>query len=211
MTKFKHRIWLLGSFWIPLALACGAARAQVSEEPGITPGGNAIVAQDYVIGPGDSLEIFVWRNEELSATVPVRPDGKISTPLVEDVVAVGKTPSQLAREIESVLAKYIRAPKVNVIVANALGASSQVRVVGQAVNPRALPYRDGLTVLDVVIGVGGLSEFAAGNRAKLVRKSADGRQESIEVRLEDLLEDGDMSQNVAVQPGDVLIIPESRF
>jgi len=211
MTKFKHRIWLLGSLWIPLALVCGAARTQVPEEPGITPGGTETTARDYVIGPGDSLQIFVWRNEELSANVAVRPDGKISTPLVEDVVAVGKTPSQLAREIETILAVYIRAPKVNVIVATALSASSQVRVVGQAVSPRAMPYREGLTVLDVVIDAGGLSEFAAGNRAKLVRKGADGSHENIKVRLEDLLEDGDMSQNLAVQPGDVLIIPESRF
>ncbi|MDP9198331.1 MAG: polysaccharide export protein [Pseudomonadota bacterium] len=168
-------------------------------------------AQDYVIGPGDSLQIFVWRNAELSTTVPVRPDGKISTPLVEDVVAVGKTPSQLARDIEVILTEYIRSPKVNVIVATALSASSQIRVVGQAANPRALPYRDGLTVLDVIIDVGGLGEFAAGNRAKLVRRNADGSHENIKVRLEDLLEDGDMSQNLAVQPGDVLIIPESRF
>lgn len=211
MTNFNHRIWLLATLVMPLALACDAARSQVSEEPGNTPGGSAIAGQDYVIGPGDSLEIFVWRNEELSTTVPVRPDGKISTPLVEDVVAVGKTPSQLAREIETILGEYIRAPQVNVIVATALSASSQVRVVGQAVNPRAMPYRAGLTVLDVVIDAGGLSEFAAGNRAKLVRTGADGSHENIKVRLEDLLEDGDMSQNLAVQPGDVLIIPESRF
>ena len=205
------RVWLVGSLWVPMALVCGAAGSQIVVEPGNTPVGAETTQHDYVIGPGDSLEIFVWRNEELSATVPVRPDGKVSTPLVEDVVAVGKTPSQLAREIETILAEYIRAPKVNVIVASALGASSQVRVVGQAVNPRALPYREGLTILDVVIDAGGLSEFAAGNRAKLVRRRADGSHENIKVRLEDLLEDGDMSQNLAVQPGDVLIIPESRF
>ncbi len=208
---FKRRIWLLAALLLPLGLACSVASPQTGGEQPAAAGGTAAVNKDYVIGPGDSLQIFVWRNVELSATVPVRPDGKISTPLVEDMVAVGKTPSQLARNMESVLAEYIRSPQVNVIVATALSATSQVRVVGQAVNPRAIPYREGLTVLDVVIEVGGLGEFAAGNRAKIVRKAADGRQKDIKVRLEDLLEDGDMSQNVAVQPGDVLIIPESRF
>jgi polysaccharide export outer membrane protein len=191
-----------------VSLSAGSQQAD-EQEPVSGPG--ASVGQDYVIGPGDSLQIFVWRNDELSATVPVRPDGKISTPLVEDVVAVGKTPSQLARHIETILSEFIRTPKVNVIVATALSASSQVRVVGQAMNPRAIPYRDGLTILDVVIDAGGLGEFAAGNRAKLVRKNADGTHENIKVRLEDLLEDGDMSQNLPVQPGDVLIIPESRL
>ena len=211
VREVNHRIWLLVALLIPLVLGSAAAMPQVTEEATTIPDGTAVTAQDYVIGPGDSLQIFVWRNAELSATVPVRPDGKISTPLVEDMVAVGKTPSQLARDMEAILGEYIRSPKVNVIVATALSTTSQVRVVGQAVNPRALPYRDGLTVLDVVIDVGGLSEFAAGNRAKIVRMTADGRQQDIKVRLEDLLEDGDMSQNLAVQPGDVLIIPESRF
>lgn len=202
---------LIRACLMPLLLFGGLAGAQQAPEPAGTAAGTPAATQDYVIGPGDALQVFVWRNEELSVTVPVRPDGKISTPLVEDMVAVGKTPSQLARDIELVLGEYIRSPKVNVIVATALSATSQVRVVGQAVNPRALPYREGLTVLDVVIDVGGLSEFAAGNRAKIVRKTADGRQQDIKVRLEDLLEDGDLSQNLAVQPGDVLIIPESRF
>jgi polysaccharide export outer membrane protein len=200
---------LLASCAAVLALTGASARAQ--DEPGARQVPEYAQSQDYVIGPGDTLEIFVWRNQELSTKVPVRPDGKISTPLAEDVVAVGKTPSQLAREIETILAEYIRAPKVNVIVATALSATSQVRVVGQAVSPKALPYREGLTILDVVIDAGGLNEFAAGNRAKLIRKGADGRQETIKVRLADLLEDGDMSQNLPVLPGDVLIIPESKF
>jgi polysaccharide export outer membrane protein len=200
-----------GAAVLLLGLASWSAGSQQTDAQELAPKSGATVARDYVIGPGDSLQIFVWRNEELSATVPVRPDGKISTPLVEDVVAVGKTPSQLARHIESILAEFIRTPKVNVIVATALSASSQVRVVGQAMNPMAIPYRDGLTILDVVIDAGGLGEFAAGNRAKLVRKRADGSHQNLKVRLEDLLEDGDMSQNLAVQPGDVLIIPESRF
>ena len=195
-----------------LALA-GLTSALAQQAAEFSPGAGQedTRAHDYVIGPGDTLEIFVWRNEELSATVPVRPDGKVSTPLAEDVVAVGKTPSQLARDIEAVLAEYIRSPKVNILVSTALSAASQIRVVGQVVNPKAMPYRDGLTVLDVLIEVGGLGEFAAGNRAKLVRKNADGTQSNIRVKLENLMEDGDMSQNLPVQPGDVLIIPESRF
>jgi polysaccharide export outer membrane protein len=168
-------------------------------------------ASEYVIGPGDSLDIFVWRNQELSSRIPVRPDGRISTPLVEDMVAIGKTPTQLARDIESVLSQYVRTPKVNVIVTSAASANSQVRVVGQAVTPRALPYRDGLTVMDVVIAVGGLSEYAAGNRAKIVRNNPAGKPSEIKVRLRDLLDKGDMRQNLPMQAGDVLVIPESRF
>src|SRR6185295_18473513 len=166
---------------------------------------------EYLIGPGDSLQIFVWRNPELSALVPVRPDGKISTPLIEDMVAVGKTPSQLARDIEKGLEKYIRTPQVNVIVATPRSANSQVRVVGQATNPKAVPYRDGITVLDVVIEVGGLAQFAAGNRAKIVRMGPGGTTTELKVRLDDLINKGDLSQNIALQPGDVLIIPESRL
>jgi polysaccharide export outer membrane protein len=210
-TGLKLKWIAAGASWVLMGLVSFSAGSQQADGQEPVPGPGATVPQDYVIGPGDTLQIFVWRNDELSATVPVRPDGKISTPLVEDVVAVGKTPSQLARHIETILAEFIRTPKVNVIVATALSASSQVRVVGQAMNPRAIPYRDGLTILDVVIDAGGLGEFAAGNRAKLVRKNPDGTHENIKVRLEDLLEDGDMSQNLAVQPGDVLIIPESRF
>jgi polysaccharide biosynthesis/export protein len=166
---------------------------------------------DYLIGPGDSLQIFVWRNPELSTLVPVRPDGKISTPLIEDMVAVGKSPSQLARDIEKGLEKYIRTPQVNVIVATPRSANSQVRVVGQASNPRAVPYREGMSVLDVVIEVGGLAQFAAGNRAKIVRMAPGGATTELRVRLDDLINKGDLSQNIALRPGDVLIIPESRL
>jgi polysaccharide biosynthesis/export protein len=168
-------------------------------------------ASDYIIGPGDKLDVFVWRNPDLSTQIPVRPDGKISTPLVEDMVAVGKTPSRLARDIETVLTEFIKTPKVNVIVTEAASANSQVRVVGQAVTPRAIPYREGLTVMDVVIAVGGLSEFAAGNRAKIVRANPQGKPQEKRVRLQDLLEKGDLRQNLAMQPGDVLVIPESRL
>jgi polysaccharide export outer membrane protein len=168
-------------------------------------------SSDYIIGPGDTLDVFVWRNQELSTRIPVRPDGRVSTPLVEDMVAVGKTPSQLARDMEKVLSEFIRSPKVNIIVTEAASTNSQVRVVGQAVRPRAMPYREGLTVLDAVIEVGGLSEFAAGNRAKLVRKEADGKTVEKRVRLRDLIEKGDMGQNLSMKPGDVLVIPETRF
>ncbi len=169
-------------------------------------------APQYLIGPGDNLQVFVWRNPEISVTVPVRPDGKISTPLVEDMAAVGKTPTQLARDVEKVLAKYIRTPVVTVIVTTFVGTfGEQIRVVGQAAQPRALAYRDRLTLLDVMIEVGGLGEFAAGNRAKLVRRTTGGEQTVYRVRLEDLLKKGDISANVPMRPGDIVIIPESRF
>ena len=198
-----------------LVVACvllGAGLGAAAAEPEqATPPPSSESTSDYIIGPGDTIDVFVWRNQELSTRVPVRPDGRVSTPLVEDMVAVGKTPSQLARDMEKVLAEFIRSPKVNIIVTEAASANSQVRVVGQAVRPRAMPNREGLTVLDAVIEVGGLSEFAAGNRAKLVRKEADGRTSEKRVRLRDLMEKGDMKQNLAMRPGDVLIIPETRF
>ncbi len=180
----------------------------------VAGGGAALAAEEapfYLIGPGDSLNIFVWRNPDLSTSVPVRPDGRITIPLVEDLPASGKTPSQLARDIERELAKYVKDPMVTVMVTGFVGPySQQVRVVGEAAQPQALPYRANMTVLDVMIAVGGLTEFAAGNRARLVR-TVEGRQEIIELRLDDLLKDGDISANVAMMPGDTLIIPESWF
>lgn len=170
----------------------------------------SVVGSEYIIGPGDSLQIFVWRNAELSATVPVRPDGKISTPLVEDMIAVGKTPSKLARDIEAVLADYIRTPQVNVIVTNAVSTFSQVRVLGQVITPQAVPYREGMTVLDAILAVGGLGEFAAGNRGKIVRV-VEGKKQEIKVRISDLVNKGDVSQNLPLNPGDVLVVPESRL
>jgi polysaccharide export outer membrane protein len=164
----------------------------------------------YRIGPGDTLQVFVWRNPDLSVTVPVRPDGKISTPLVENMVAVGKTPPQLARDMETVLGEYVRSPKVNIIVTNAVSTFSQVKVVGQVKTPQSVAYHEGQTVLDVVLAVGGLTEFAAGNRAKIERVSG-GKQTEIKVRLGDLVNKGDMKQNIPLQPGDVLVVPESRF
>jgi polysaccharide biosynthesis/export protein len=170
----------------------------------------AAVSPDYRIGPGDTLKVSVFQNDELTATLPVRPDGKISTPLVEDMVAVGKTPSQLARDIEKSLAEYIKAPKVSVVVTIALSVYSQVKVIGQVKIPQSLPYRDGMTVLDAVLAVGGLSQFAAGNRARLVR-AENGKQSEIKIKLDALLNEGDMKQNLALRPGDVLVVPETRF
>lgn len=166
---------------------------------------------DYQIGPGDSLNVFVWRQPELSTVIPVRPDGRISTPLVEDMRAVGKTPTELARDIEEVLSEYIRTPQVTVIVQSFVGTfNAQIRVLGQVTNPGPVRYMDRMTLLDVVLAAGGLTQFAAGNRSKLVR-NIDGEVVEQRVRLERLLEDGDLSENVPVQPGDVLVVPETMF
>ena len=165
----------------------------------------------YRIGPGDTLRIFIWANPQLSDTVPVRPDGRISIPLLEDLVAINKTPTEFAREIESKLSAFVEEPLVTVIVTEFVGPfTQQVRVVGEAVEPQAIPFRVNMTALDVMIEVGGLTEFASGNRATLVRV-VDGEQEQFHVRLDDLIRDGDISANVQMRPGDVLIIPESFF
>jgi len=168
------------------------------------------VSQDYVIGPGDELQVFVWRDPELSVTVPVRPDGRISTPLNEDMQAVGKTPLQLARDIEKVLSIYVRSPHVNIIVTKPVSAFSQVKVIGQVLHPAAVPYREGMTVLDAVLAVGGLANFAAGNRARIVRMD-HGKETELRVKLDALVNGGDLSQNLPLRPGDVLVVPESRF
>lgn len=174
------------------------------------PAGPADVDQ-YVIGAGDALQVFVWGHDDLSTTISVRPDGNISTPLVEDMKAAGRTPTELARAIEEVLVEFVRSPTVTIIVQQFVGEyNRQVRVVGQATEPMSLNYRAGMSLLDVMIEVGGLSEFASGNNAKIVRNE-DGREVVINVRIKDLLNRGDMKQNVRMQPGDVLIIPESIF
>ena len=204
-----------------LALFLGSAAPMVlaQEAPAQTPAASGDTAEappassvpaDYIIGPGDTLQIFVWRNPELAATVPVRPDGKISTPLVEDMVAVNKTPSILARDIEKVLAEYVRSPQVNVIVTEPASVFSQVKVIGQVVRPQALAFREGMTVLDAVLEVGGLAPYAAGNRARIVRTQG-GRQQEIRIKLASLVNNGDMKQNVVLKPGDVLVVPETRF
>lgn len=168
------------------------------------------VESTYLIGPGDTIRVFVLGSPELNAEVPVRPDGRISTPLAADVPAVGKTPSELARDLEKALAEYIRTPNVSVIVSNPTSSFSQVRIIGQAVAPRAIPFRKGLTVMDAVIQVGGLSKFAAGNRAKIVRV-VNGRPVNMPVKLDNLMNNGDTRQNIELMPGDILVIPEARF
>ena len=165
----------------------------------------------YHIGPGDSINIFVWENPELSVSVPVRPDGRINTPLVEDLRAAGRTPTELARAVEQELSTYLKNPVVTVMVSGFRGLpSEQIRVVGEAAQPQAIPYRSTMTLLDVMIAVGGLTEFAAGDRSVLIRE-VDGERRQFNVHLDDLLRDGDISANVKMQPGDILIIPEAWF
>jgi polysaccharide export outer membrane protein len=164
----------------------------------------------YLIGPGDTVNIVVWRNPELSMSVPVRPDGKITTPLVEDLQALGKDSSTLARDIEKELEKFIREPVVTVIVTNFVGPySEQIRIIGEAAEPKILPYNQNMTLLDVMIAVGGMTEFADGNGASILRTAEGNKQYS--VRIRDLVERGDVSANVEMRPGDVLIIPQSWF
>ena len=168
-------------------------------------------ANDYLVGPGDNINIIVWRNPEVSMSVPVRPDGKITTPLVEDLPAAGKTSTELARDIEKALAKFIQQPVVTVVVTGFVGQfSEQIRVIGAAARPQALSYRRDMSMMDVMIAVGGVTEFASGNKAVLIRTTA-GKQQKYTVRLNDLVKDGDITANVPVLPGDVLIIPESFF
>jgi polysaccharide biosynthesis/export protein len=203
----------LGAALAVLAMltGCVAAPSVAAGQTEPSVASPAEVSEQYLIGAGDVLQIFVWRQDELSVTIPVRPDGKISTPLIEDVVAVGKTTTQLAREMEQALAEYIRSPQVTVIVQQFVGlAGAQIRVTGQALQPHAVPYREGMTVLDVVIAVGGLTEFAAGNRSRIVR-TVDGKSQEIKVRLDDLLNRGDVERNVPMRPGDILIIPQRVF
>jgi polysaccharide biosynthesis/export protein len=215
LSDVGHAEWELtvkvrsGVFLALLFLCGGTAVHAQNDTPPASPAPEA--ANDlYRIGPGDQLQIFVWRNPELSTTVPVRPDGKLSTPLIENMEASGKTPSQLARDMEAVLGEYVRSPKVNVIVVQAVSTFSQVRVVGQVLKPQALPYRDGMTVIDAVLGSGGLTPYASGNRAKIVR-SEGGKSREIRVKLDKLLNGGDMTQNMALRPGDVLVIPQTMF
>ena len=207
----RTSVWLLISWLLlsPVIISCASSPVR---EPAATASQTDAKAPDsnYIIGPGDTLEVFVWRNQELSVTVPVRPDGKISTPLVEDMVAVGKTTPQLARDMEKVLAEYVRSPKVNIIVTNAASAFSLVKVVGQVQRPAALPYREGMRVLDAILAVGGLTQFAWGNRSRIVR-TENGHETVIHVKLADLVNSGDVRENVPLKPGDVLVVPQSLF
>ncbi len=204
---------------LPLVLgaaACASGPFGSAAKPpaaNIETSAKGTAAEDYIIGSGDSLSVFVYRNPDLSeAGVAVRPDGRISTPLIEDIVAAGKTPTQLAREIEQKLSKYVQDPNVTVIVRSFVGpADRQVRVIGEATDPIAIPYRDHMTLLDVMIATKGLTKYASGNRAMIVRLEPEGKQQTIKVRLTDLIKDGDISQNIEMKPGDTLIIPQSWF
>jgi polysaccharide biosynthesis/export protein len=193
--------------WIGLVLmlaGCGTSYPPLSQS------GQA-VDSPYLVGPGDMLNVVVWRSPELSMSLPVRPDGKITTPLVEDLQASGKTTTQIAREIEQVLKRYVQSPVVTVMVTNFAGPySQQVRVIGEVARAQALAYREKMTLLDVMIAVGGLTDFAAGNRASILRSDA-GKSQQFGVRLHDLLRGGDLSANVEMRPGDVLVIPQSYF
>ncbi|MEM8799763.1 MAG: XrtA/PEP-CTERM system exopolysaccharide export protein [Pseudomonadota bacterium] len=191
-------------------VACGSARdGSLPSANFVSPGEGP--GPDYRIGPLDGLSIFVWRNPELSTSVTVRPDGRISVPLIDDLPATGYTPTELARAVEEKLSVYIQNPIVTIIVNGFQGPfAQQVRVVGEAANPQAIPFRSNMTLLDVMIAVGGITEFAAGNRARLVRFE-EGRQAEYNIRIGSLLRDGDVSANVLIAPGDVIIIPESFF
>jgi len=200
---------------VALAVALGAtgcADTRGVDQSSLSPTPAADKAPYYQIGPGDTLQVFVWRNPDLTTTVPVRPDGRISVPLIEDLVVTGKTPTVVARDIENSLKAYVQDPIVTVIVSNFVGPfTQQVRVVGEAAQPQAIPYRDNMSVLDVMIAAGGLTRFAAGNRAVIARNVGNGQTQEIRVRLADLLKDGDLSANIAMVPGDVLIVPQSWF
>lgn len=206
----KSRQALFGVFGAIAALLSLLMTGCASGDYPAAPAMAADAEYNYVIGPGDNINIVVWRNPELSMSVPVRPDGKITTPLVEDLPAIGKDATTLARDIEKALEKYIREPVVTVIVTGFVGPySEQIRVVGEAAKPQVLPYSQKMTLLDVMIAVGGVTEFADGNRATILRTAEGNKQYS--VRLSDLLEDGDVSANAEMRPGDVLIIPQSWF
>ncbi|PHV04497.1 sugar ABC transporter substrate-binding protein [Janthinobacterium sp. BJB412] len=204
------------TFWArraaPLLLLALSACSSLRQGPAAPPeAAGAVAASEYRIGPGDNINIMVWHNPEVSMTVPVRPDGMITTPLVEDLEASGKTSTQLARDIEKKLAKFLQEPMVTVIVTGFVGIySEQIRVIGQAARPQALPYRRDMSLMDVLIAVGGVTEFAAGNRASIIR-TIDGKQHKLAVRLSDLIREGDISANLPMRPGDVLVIPESFF
>ena len=199
---------------VGVAAVTGCAAQDVNGASGAPAAGPPPAPQpsaDYLIGPGDTLQVFVWGQPDLSVTVPVRPDGRVTTPLVQDIEAVGKTPSQLSRDIEKVLSEFVRTPQVNVIVQGFVGTfGAQIRVLGQVAKPGAIPYRDKMTLLDAIIEVGGLTKFAAGNRARLVR-TVDGKSEESRVRLDDLVNKGRVDKNVALRPGDVIIVPEAVF
>ena len=201
-----------GACFVGAIAAAVLIAAGCATEPKYPPAPRTATGADYqyLIGPLDTVNIIVWRNPELSLAIPVRPDGKITTPLVDDLQAQGKSPSALARDIEKALAKYIRDPVVTVVVTNFVGPSSeQIRVIGEAAKPQILAYRQDMTLLDVMIAVGGLTDFADGNHATISRAAEGGK--SYSVRLQDLVKRGDISANVDMRPGDIVVIPQSWF
>lgn len=210
MSRFKTFSMLCFVFLVTIASGCSntGSLPEATTRASLTTDVNDY---QYLIGPGDSLTIFVWRNPEVSGQFIVRPDGKVTTSLVEDIDVAGKTPTMLARHIEEQLSKYINNPRVTVSVNNFTGPlSEQVRVIGEATNPSAVSYTEHMTLLDLMIAVGGLTEFANGNGAKLVRV-INGKQTTFDINIDDLIRDGEISENVDMLPGDIVIIPEAWF
>ena len=203
--RFFH--WIVVGVLVGLFAGCASFS---SEKYPPAPGSAETAGYNYIVGPGDTLNIIVWRNPELSMSVPVRPDGKLTTPLVDELVVQGKTSVEIARDVEKTLSKFVRDPIVTVIVTSFVGPySEQIRVVGAAAKPQFLPYKQKMTLLDVVIAVGGLTDFADGNAASIFRASEGDKRYS--VRIRDLIKRGDISANVEMKPGDVLIIPQGWF
>ncbi len=211
MNRLRIRTQITQILFTAMAVVCLLSGCATKTDLPLFQGESLPVSDGYLIGAGDGLKVTVWRNPEVSTAVTVRPDGKITTPLVEDLIASGKTPSQLARDIETALAKYIQQPIVTVIVTEFVGPyAGQIRVIGQATKPKALSYRQGMSLMDVLISVGGVTEFASGNKASIIR-DLDGRRVRVPVRLDDLLKEGDITADMPMRPGDVLVIPESFF
>lgn len=211
MVRFDSVLVIVTVALVSLISGCAGRYPALASSAGVPPSTEQPSSYNYLIGPGDNLQIFVWRNPEVSTSVVVRPDGMITTPLVEDLQVSGKTPTQVGREIEKSLGRFIKDPMVTVMVNGFVGPySEQVRVVGEAAKPQALPYRQHMTLLDVMISVGGLTPYASGNHASIVRM-VDGRQRQYSVHIDDLIRDGDISANVDMLPGDTLIIPEAWF
>ena len=209
MLRRRFRFPVLAALLSVLAWTLASVGPASAVSPASPPQQHA--AANYVIGPGDVLDIFVWQNPDLSQkTVPVRPDGRISTPLIANIMAAGRTPVELAQAMDKALSEYIRSPRVTVIVSQAVGALSQVQIIGQVVRPESIPYHEGMTVLDAVLAAGGLTPYASGNSAKIERK-VNGKVVTMHVHLSNLINKGDLSQNFPLQPGDVVVVPESIF
>lgn len=213
MTRNVKPLSLLLASLLVTTGCAGSGRVGASLPPASFTGTSDQVSDNYIIGALDELSVFVWRNPELSTRIQVRPDGRITTPLISDMVAVGKTPAQLADDIRTTLSRFIQEPIVSVMVERPQGTfSQQIRIIGATERPSALPYRANMTLLDAMIAVGGLSELAAGDRARLIRQDREtGQQRQFDLRIASLIRRGDISANVRLEPGDVIIIPESMF